>query len=293
MLSPQLTLQGLVQRVREQLEAVKVETPDVEARRLVTDALKLDAVALIRDPDMKLDQAQIACVSGWLERRADGEPLARIRGWQEFYGRRFDLTEATLEPRADSETIIEAVLATVDSGRGRDHPWRILDVGTGTGCLAITLLAELPHATATATDISAQAIDTTGSNAQRLDVDARLTRIVTNLTGDPPLPFDFVVSNPPYIKSSEIPQLQTEVVSFDPLVALDGGDSGLSCYEELSAQLSAAAWGGHLFVEIAANDNERVVFALRQNGLKFANEQVQLWRDLTGHVRCVAIETRC
>lgn len=286
-----LTLRGAVKLVGEKLAIAGIEQPSAEARRLIVEALEIDSVELIRNLEKVLSTSQVDAVQHWLKRRSCGEPLARIRGWQEFYGRRFELTEATLEPRADTETLIDAVLAKADESHGRSYPWRILDVGTGTGCIAITLLAELPQARAVATDISAQAIHTAKTNAQSHGVEARFQSCATDLADGLTMDFDVVVSNPPYIRSEEIPALQTEVKAFDPLLALDGGSSGLSCYCKLSSQLARSAWVGHLFVEIAANDHGRVVEAFDQEGLKFKREGAKLWRDLTGHVRCVAIET--
>ncbi len=288
-----LTLHGAVRHVGERLQAAGIETATAEARRLVCEALAIDAVALIRDPGVELDETQADNVSHWLQRREQGEPLARIRGWQEFYGRRFMLSDATLEPRADTETVIDAALTMADTSHGRDYPWRILDVGTGTGCIAITLLAELQHATAMATDISAQAIHTAERNAEKLGVAARFASNVTNLIDGVALDYDLIVSNPPYIKSGDIAGLQMEVTGFDPIVALDGGRSGLDCYQQLGRQLSKSGWKGHLIVEIAVDDHERVIASFQQEGLRFIPETVQLWRDLTGRVRCVAIETLC
>ncbi|MEM8974331.1 MAG: peptide chain release factor N(5)-glutamine methyltransferase [Pseudomonadota bacterium] len=293
MTSEPLTLHAVVRLVSERLQAAGTETAAAEARRLVCEALAIDPVALIRDPQTQLDQAQIDNVFHWLQRREQGEPLARIRGWQEFYGRRFQLSDATLEPRADTETLINAALAIADASHGRDYPWRILDVGTGTGCIAITLLAELQHAVVTATDISAHAIHTALLNAQEHRVEERLAGQVTNLAEGLTLDYDLIVSNPPYIKTSDIAGLQTEVKGFDPTDALDGGGSGLVYYEELGRQLSKAGWTGHLIVEIAVDDHERVIAGFEQVGLKFIRGAVQLWRDLTGRVRCVAIETLC
>ena len=145
-----LTLRGAVKLVGEKLAIVGIEQPFAEARRLIGEALEIDSVELIRNPEKMLSTSQGNAVQHWLRRRSCGEPLARIRGWQEFYGRRFELSEATLEPRADTETLIDAVLAKVDESYGRYYPWRILDIGTGTGCIAITLLAELPQARAVA-----------------------------------------------------------------------------------------------------------------------------------------------
>ncbi|MEM9358792.1 MAG: peptide chain release factor N(5)-glutamine methyltransferase [Pseudomonadota bacterium] len=287
------TLNRTVRHVSERLQAAGIETAATEARRLVCEALAIDAVELIRDAGSELDPTQFGNVSDWLRRREQGEPLARIRGWQEFYGRRFMLSDATLEPRADTETLINAALEMTDVSHGRDHPWRILDVGTGTGCIAITLLAELQHAVATATDVSAQAIHTAELNAKALDVDTRFVSCVTNLTEGISMDYDLIVSNPPYIRSGDIAGLQREVVGFEPIVALDGGSCGLTCYKELGSQLSKSEWTGHLIVEIAVDDHERVIAAFEQEGLKFNRGALQLWRDLTGRVRCVAIETLC
>ena len=233
-----------MRHVSERLQAAGIETATAEARRLVCEALAIDAVALIRDPGIELNETQADNVSHWLQRREQGEPLARIRGWQEFYGRRFMLSDATLEPRADTETVISAALTMADASHGRDYPWRILDVGTGTGCIAITLLAELQHATAMATDISAQAIHTAERNAEKLGVAARFASNVTNLIDGVALDYDLIrFQSALYQNPVTLPDYRWKLRASIRLLLWMAASSGLDCYQQLGRQLSKSGWG--------------------------------------------------
>lgn len=286
-----MALGELVAATRASLEQASIADAPAEARRLVCDALELDHARLLIAPDMPVDDSRVATVSMWLRRRCEGEPLARIRGWQDFYGRNFLLSPATLEPRSDSETLIDAVLEAIDARQGRNHPWRIVDVGTGTGCLALTLLAELPHARAVGTDISAQALNTARTNAEALGLSERAqwleTSFLTGLTGA----YDIIVSNPPYIRRAEIGGLEREVRLHDPFVALDGGDDGLDAYRAIAQSAIGVMGSGLLVFETAADDAERVVAAARQAWRGQGLSLLKVWHDLRGRQRCVALQT--
>ncbi len=264
-----------------------------EARALIVDAAGLDAVDFVVGPDLVLAPAQCRAISAWLKRRCAGEPLARIRGWQEFYGRRFVVSAATLEPRPDTETLIDAALELVDARHGRNHPWRIIDVGTGSGCLVLTLLAELPQATAVATDISVQALATALHNANELRLADRLSLHHTNFLDGIAGRFELLISNPPYVKSKDIATLEVEVQGHDPVLSLDGGADGLACYRAIGAAAKLHLGDSLMILETACDDDQRVTDAVLSAAGPGVFRPLRVWQDLSGCNRCVALETLC
>jgi release factor glutamine methyltransferase len=215
----------------------------------------------------------------FIARRERREPVSRILGEREFYGRPFRVTAATLDPRPDTETLVDAALALMP-----DHA-RILDLGTGTGAIAVTLLAERPGSSGVATDLSAAALDVARENARRAGVAGRLALLAGNWFEPVSGVFDIIVSNPPYIPLGDIEGLSPDVRNFDPLEALVGGRDGLDPYREIALRAgSHLAPGGHVLVEIGAGQagNVETIFAAAGWGAPARH------RDLGGHVRCLA-----
>lgn len=210
------------------------------------------------------DHAALPDADGWarlIARRLAGEPLTRIIGARDFWGRTFRVTPAVLDPRPDTETLIAAVL------KG-PAPARLLDLGTGSGILAVTLLAEWPMAHGVATDISAAALAVAGDNAQRHGVAARLDLRQADwwdgMTGQ----FDLIVANPPYIAAAEMPGLAPEVRDHDPQLALTDGVDGLTAYRVIIAGLVAhLAPGGRVALEIGWTQGAVVAGMLADAGL--------------------------
>ena len=227
------TMVETTQRVARALAAAGLSDALTEARWLMRQALALDTAALLSRGDQPLSDAEIAAVTAFLERRVRHEPLSRIAGQREFYGRLFEVTPATLDPRADTETLIDAALELLGA-EGRARPLRVLDLGTGTGCILLTLLAELPQAHGVATDISAEALSVARRNAQRLGLDQRAEFVLKDLAAGIDGAFDVVVSNPPYIATAEIAELARDVRDYDPHLALDGGPDGLAFYRRIA-----------------------------------------------------------
>ncbi|MGI9421650.1 MAG: peptide chain release factor N(5)-glutamine methyltransferase [Hyphomicrobiaceae bacterium] len=285
-------LRDVIQSVRLELAAAAIDDPAAEARRLVAEAAGLRSTTIIAEPDARLSSAQLSQVDAWARRRSHRETLARLRGWQDFYGRRFLLSADTLEPRADSEALIDATLALIDKRQGRDHPWRIVDVGAGTGCLAVTLLAELPNANAIGTDLSLGALTTAMANANALEVEQRCAWVCCDVMAALVGPFDILISNPPYVAEPELDQLQPEVLHNDPRLALAGGNDGLAMYRRLAEQLLDFVPDGMVILETADNDDHRVSHVFSEIIGSRHLSQPKVWRDLTGVGRCVTFETR-
>ena len=243
---------GLTLRVaRSRLAAAGVATPDIDARLIVEHFSGTTRSDAIGSPEREVDAAAVAAIDAALERRINGEPVHRILGFREFYGLKLMLSPETLEPRPDTETLVDLVLPFVREVVEREGACRILDLGTGTGAIPLALLNEVPQAVAVGVDISADALATARLNAEALGLAARFTALqsdwFTKISGR----FHLIVSNPPYIRSTDIGALQPEVKRFDPLVALDGGEDGLDAYRTIAA--GAAAYleaGGRVALEI-------------------------------------------
>lgn len=282
------TLGEAARAAQRSLAAVGVENAGRDARLLVAAASGCTTADIIAHPERPLSDAVRERLEGMLGRRCAAEPVSRILGEREFYGRRFALSAATLDPRPDSETLIEATLGIVEREDWGDKPIRILDVGTGTGCLLLTLLAELPMATGLGTDISREALATAAANADKLGLAERsafeLHDVLDGIAGS----FDLVISNPPYIASGEIAGLSREVREFDPHAALDGGADGLDIYREIAAGLGRVL-RGWLVLEVGAGQAEDVALVLQQGFVKTRRAELSRHSDLGGHIRCVAL----
>ena len=256
-----------------------LDTPDLDARVLVGHALGLDHAALVAAAAQSLGD-NAAAVAALEQRRLAGEPVARIVGAREFWGLPLAVTPAVLVPRPETETVVELALSLVDD---RKRSLRIADLGTGTGAILLALLSELPNATGIGTDLSPDALDVARRNAAALGLGGRARFIVsdfaTGLTGR----FDLVMSNPPYVATSDIATLAREVRDHDPRLALDGGADGLAAYRAIAADARRLI-GGHLVVEIGAGQQPDVEFLLAEKGLAIAAVR----HDLYGIARAVA-----
>ncbi len=254
------------------------DSPGLDARLLVEGSVGIENA----DPDLILSKEALTRLDGFAARRLAGEPVWRILGEREFWGLPFRLSPATLEPRPDSETIVETALAQV-AGR-RDEERRLLDLGTGTGCLLIALLSELPQARGLGVDLSEDACRTAAGNAALNRLADRATFRQGSWTEGLTGPFDLIVSNPPYIPSAEIETLSVEVREHDPLLALDGGADGLGPYRLFAAALPPLlAPGGVIVLEIGAGQGPDVVALMRAGGLEFRGSR----NDLGGHERAL------
>lgn len=273
------TVSRVVRRARERLAAAGVAAPDLDARILVGHALGLDRAEMIAEGRRQVSDTSLRHVDLLIARRIDGEPVGRILGRREFWGLEFRLGAATLEPRPDTETLVQAVLDAVDRGPGRGARLRIADLGTGTGCLLVALLSELCDATGIGVDISAEAIAVARANADALGVGPRAAFVVGSwiepLDGD----FDVIVANPPYIRTEDRADLDREVAGYDPAVALDGGFDGLDAYRAILLDVERLLPAtGVLALEVGAGQLAQVAELAAGAGLEIG----AVARDLGG-----------
>nr|WP_211112626.1 peptide chain release factor N(5)-glutamine methyltransferase [Azospirillum sp. SYSU D00513] len=263
------------------LREAGVDTPELDARLLVQHALGLERDELFLRMETSYPEEVEARVAAMVERRAAREPVGRILGHREFWTLDLALNPGTLEPRPDTETVVEAVLGAVENPGA---PLRILDLGTGTGCILLALLAELPRATGLGVDLSPQAVEAATGNAARNGLEARAAFRTGDWGRGLEERFDIVVSNPPYIPSAEIAGLAPEVREHDPLRALDGGGDGLDAYRAIVAQLPGLLKpGGIAAFEVGQGQAPDLQALLRDAGL----EVTGVFSDLGGVERCV------
>jgi release factor glutamine methyltransferase len=220
--------------VREVYQRLKSRIDALDARLLMCHAMKTSQEEFLLQQHDKLQPLIVEAIEVMAVQREQGKPVAKILGYREFYGRHFITTNDTLDPRPDSETLIEAVLKQIKP----DQPCHILDLGTGTGCLLITLLCERPDATGVAVDSSPPALTVARKNAYALGVMDRIQFVESDWTQKLDGLFDIVVSNPPYIATHEIDGLAVDVKQYDPMAALDGGPDGLESYRLIIGDLS-------------------------------------------------------
>ncbi|MBV8132331.1 MAG: peptide chain release factor N(5)-glutamine methyltransferase [Alphaproteobacteria bacterium] len=275
------TLISLLGEAASTLSRAGFAEPRRLARRLVARALDLTPAELLGHPEQVLDEQQTSRFRLALDRMAGREPLSRILGRREFWSLEFELSPDTLDPRPETETVVEAVLRRVSDRRA---PFRLLDLGAGTGCILLALLSELPAATGIGVDIVAGAMITARRNAAAIGLAKRAHFFVGDwgaaLTGG----FEVIVSNPPYIASAALANLPCEVALYDPCLALDGGADGLGAYRSLVRDLPRLLKPGAVFVsEVGLGQASAVAAILQASGLAIESCE----RDLAGIRRCV------
>jgi release factor glutamine methyltransferase len=249
------------------LRAAGLESPDLDARILMGHALGLDQASLAAAAERELSAREAQQIAALGERRLARESVAVIVGRKEFWGLPLRVSHATLVPRPDTETVVEAALGAIDAGGARTHPLRIADIGTGTGCLLVALLSELPNASGVGVDVCPDAVAIARDNARALGLAQRSQFVCGNFTDSLTGRFDLIVSNPPYVATHELARLTPEV-RHEPTLALDGGVDGLAAYRVIAADAPRVlAPGGAIVLEVGVNQAAPVASLLAKGGL--------------------------
>lgn len=244
-----------------------LDSPELDARLLTGHALGLDHTGLTIEAGRLIGDDEARAIDALAARRLLREPVARILGHKEFWGLSLRISPATLVPRPETETVVEAALAAIDSGGPRSRALRVADLGTGSGALLLALLTELPNADGVATDICFDVLVAARDNARRLGLGGRARFAVCDFGAALSGSFDLVVSNPPYVTSRDIAGLAPEV-RHDPRRALDGGSDGLDCYRTIAGQIAQLLNpGGHVVVELGFGQEAPVAAMFRTAGL--------------------------
>ncbi len=270
------------------LAAAQVGSPRMNAELLLMFTLGCDRAYLFAHPERALTTEEQTRYQEVLDQRAQGIPAQYITGHQEFWGMDFIVTPAVLIPRPETEHVIETVLKLNNGGRASSPGFlpRIVDVGTGSGCIALALAKEFPHSETHATDISPAALEIARTNAARHQLENQIHFHQTDLLqGLDPAAFDFVVSNPPYVGESEQDEVQLEVRKFEPRNAVFAGPTGTEVIERLIPQAHTALKpGGWLIIEISGTIAEHVKTMLQEW------QHVQITNDLQGIPRVASAQ---
>ncbi len=270
-----MKISDLLAQAKNQLENSGVSSSKLDSLVLLTHALSVSKEYVIFNPDFEPEQHLEERFLTMINRRAIREPVSHIIGKREFYGYDFFVTQDTLDPRPDSESLIELVLK---KNPQKNDALKFLEIGTGTGCLIITLLLLYKNSSAIGVDISDKALQICNKNAIQNQVQDRLQLIKSDLFSDlKNQKFDFIISNPPYIPSKDIAGLQEEVRNFEPLLALDGGTDGLDFYRSIAK--SGADFlinNGRIFLEIGFDQKDDVVKIFTQENFTFEDFQPDL-----------------
>lgn len=280
-----MILSDCLTQARHILRTGGIETPDLDARLLLTAAAGFSAEDMILKSTSNLPAEALEKFNAFIKRRLAHEPVSRILGEREFWGLPFKITPDTLDPRPDSETLVHETLQALNISTYKNL--RIADLGTGTGCLLLALLSELPKAQGTGFDISEGAIRTAKENAEILGLQERAFFQVTDWENIPPSDFDWIISNPPYIAENEAEKLTPEVRNFDPHGALFAGKDGLECYRVLARILPCLlAPDGGASLEIGFNQADQVSDIFKNYGFNV----LKIAKDIQNHDRCVIIK---
>lgn len=280
-----ITLKELRSKAIRRLENAGCDTAVLDADLLISAALSLDRLDLILDPGQTVGAQQISALDALIARRAAREPVAQILGEKEFWGLDFKVSRDCLTPRPDSETLIEAALASITDKKAALN---ILDLGTGSGCLLLSLMSALPNSSGIGVDISKKALRLARKNAERHELMMRCDFIQSDWaeTLPPSLRFDIILCNPPYIAHAEAPSLSPDVRDYEPHGALFSGDDGLADYKRLAYILPGLSHqGAKVFLEIGHTQAEAVIEIFGKTPAR----NIHIITDLAERNRCVAL----
>ncbi|GGF71495.1 release factor glutamine methyltransferase [Terasakiella brassicae] len=280
------TIAYAIQMVCNRFEKVGIENARFEARLLLCHVLGVETQILIGYPERDISQDDMDCLEALIKRREGREPMSHILGEREFWSLPFKVTKDTLTPRPDSETLIEAVLHHIpDMMRNL----RVLDLGTGTGCLLLSVLSEYQQASGLGVDISPAALEVAKENARNLGLETHSDFQLGNWGAGISEKFDLILSNPPYIALSDKEMLAPEVVQFEPDSALFAGPDGLDDYRKLAlALVDVLREDGLAVLEIGINQGDAVSELMENAGLCVLERP----KDLSGIERCVIIRKK-
>jgi len=276
----------IYQQLKQSFKQAGLHQSGLEAHLLLEWAAGLTYKDVISDPDKIVEEVICTQLGEGLERRLNGESIHRIRGWREFYGLEFHLSPETLEPRPDSEALIDLVLPVLQKCQGKIQ---LLDMGTGSGALSVALLVHQPQSYATGVDIAAGALKMATYNAKLNGVGERFTPCLSDGFAQVTGKYDLIISNPPYIVRAEIAGLDRTVRDFDPLIALDGGEDGLDFYRQLA--LSSRQFledCGKIAVEIGQGQEDQVTILFAEQDFRLVDKK----DDLSGTCRALLFEDR-
>ncbi|HEX7621625.1 MAG TPA: peptide chain release factor N(5)-glutamine methyltransferase [Anaerolineales bacterium] len=277
------TLEGLISR----LEKIS-DTPGLDAQVLVARLLDRPRSWVLARPEAPMTRSQEIALEEQVTRLEGGEPLPYILGFWEFFGMEFDVTPDVLIPRPETELLVERAIAWLRKPEREGRVLRVMDMGTGSGCIAISMAANVPGILITATDISPAALKVARGNAEKMHVSDRINFLEADLFSNSLLqdPFSLIVANPPYIPTKTLQKIP--VYGREPTLALDGSFDGLNLIRRILREAPGRLFrGGSLLMEIEASEGP-AVHSLAT--VAFPKAQIRIFKDLAGYDRLLEVQ---
>ena len=263
-----MLLSEIHKNTKEKFDKFKIETSEIDSRAIIKKILGLNDKDFIMDIEISLSLKENQCLSKVISERLSGKPLSRIFGSKEFFSMRFSINEFVLDPRPESEILVEKALDLIQENNFKS----ILELGVGSGCIIAAILSNSIGTKAVGIDISEKAIMTAKSNLIKNDI-KNFNLIIGDWSLSINSKFDIIVSNPPYIKTNEVKHLSKNVKDHDPLISLDGGNDGLDCYRAIASQSTNLVKDkGYILVEIGHDQAIEVEKIFRNNDFLLINK---------------------
>ncbi|MDA9034880.1 peptide chain release factor N(5)-glutamine methyltransferase [Hyphomicrobiales bacterium] len=280
-----MLLSELQKKITKILAEGGIETNSLDARIILREIFNFDEKELILNSDLILSESKISKVQKIITRRLNFEPVSKIFGKRDFYNSTFSISDDVLDPRPETENIVE-IANNFILEKGYES---FIDLGTGSGCIILSILKENKNLTAVGVDISIDAIDIAKKNSKDMNLEKRSSFLVSNWLSSIYNSYDLIISNPPYIPSDEIITLSKTVNNFDPLISLDGGQDGLKCYKEIAQDINRVInKNGRVILEIGYNQAHDVIKIFESKGFKL----LKIYKDINGLNRILTFESK-
>jgi len=280
-----LLLSELQKKITKILAEGGIETNSLDARIILKEIFNFDEKELILNSDLILSESKISKVQKIITRRLNLEPVSKIFGKRDFYNSTFSISDDVLDPRPETENIVE-IANNFILEKGYES---FIDLGTGSGCIILSILKENKNLTAVGVDISIDAINIAKKNSKDMNLEKRSSFLVSNWLSSIYNSYDLIISNPPYIPSDEIITLSKTVKNFDPLISLDGGQDGLKCYKEIAQDINRVInKNGRVILEIGYNQAHDVIKIFESKEFKL----LKIYNDINGLNRILTFESK-
>ena len=280
-----MLLSELQKKITKILAEGGIETNSLDARIILREIFNFDEKELILNSDLILSESKISKVQKIITRRLNFEPVSKIFGKRDFYNSTFSISDDVLDPRPETENIVE-IANNFILEKGYES---FIDLGTGSGCIILSILKENKNLTAVGVDISIDAIDIAKKNSKDMNLEKRSSFLVSNWLSSVYNSYDLIISNPPYIPSDEIITLSKTVKNFDPLISLDGGQDGLKCYKEIAQDINRVInKNGRVILEIGYNQAHDVIKIFESKEFKL----LKIYKDINGLNRILTFESK-
>ena len=280
-----MLLSELQKKITKILAEGGIETNSLDARIILREIFNFDEKELILNSDLILSESKISKVQKIITRRLNFEPVSKIFGKRDFYNSTFSISNDVLDPRPETENIVE-IANNFILEKGYES---FIDLGTGSGCIILSILKENKNLTAVGVDISIDAINIAKKNSKDMNLEKRSSFLVSNWLSSIYNSYDLIISNPPYIPSDEIITLSKTVKNFDPLISLDGGQDGLKCYKEIAEDINRVInKNGRVILEIGYNQAHDVIKIFESKEFKL----LKIYNDINGLNRILTFESK-